>query len=331
MTTHRSVHLFALLLIASLLSETGLRADTAKIEIVPLDTITLTESQFLLGSHNGAAARIALEFRFPPGIGKFPAIILIPGCAGAGSNVHRWAEEFNGIGYVAAIMDSLTGRGIVETCTDQGRLDNVALIYDAFRALELASKDARIDPSRIAVMGFSKGGFPALYTSVKRFQRSYGPAGVEFAAYVPFYAPCETHYLFDEEVSDRPIRMFHGENDDWLPAAPCLAYVERLRQAGKNVSITVYPGIGHAFDMDLLHNPTARPNVQVRTRCNLVERSEGVVLNVDTGNAFAWKDECVTRGATVGYDPVATSQAMAAVKAFLAGALKAPVSPASRP
>jgi predicted esterase len=67
-----------------------------------------------------------------------------------------------------------------------------------------------IDPSRIAEMGFSKGGLVALYASLTRFQRVYGSKGLEFAAYIPFYAPCNTIYREDELVSDRPIRLFHG-------------------------------------------------------------------------------------------------------------------------
>jgi hypothetical protein len=35
-------------------------------------------------------------------------------------------------------------------------------------------------------MGFSKRGFVALYSSMRRFQRVYGPANTEFAAYIPF-------------------------------------------------------------------------------------------------------------------------------------------------
>jgi predicted esterase len=70
-------------------------------------------------------------------------------------------------------------------------------------------------------MGFSKGGFVALYSSMRRFQRVYGPESAEFAAYIPFYARCDTPYIDDEQVSDHPIRLFHGVDDDYVPIDGC--------------------------------------------------------------------------------------------------------------
>jgi len=62
---------------------------------------------------------------------------------------------------------------------------------------------------------------------MKRFQRIYGTPNVEFAAYLPFYGGyCETSFLEDNEVSDRPIRMFQGEKDDFNLAEPCRKYVD---------------------------------------------------------------------------------------------------------
>lgn len=54
-------------------------------------------------------------------------------------------------------------------------------------ALAVLGRHPRIDPERIAVMGFSKGGFAALYSSLRRFARMHGPAGLTFAAHVAFY------------------------------------------------------------------------------------------------------------------------------------------------
>ena len=48
-------------------------------------------------------------------------------------------------------------------------------------ALAVLGRHPRIDPERIAVIGFSKEGFAALYSSLRRFARMHGPAGLTFA------------------------------------------------------------------------------------------------------------------------------------------------------
>ena len=68
------------------------------------------------------------------------------------------------------------------------------MIVDAYRALDGLSKHSRIDPARIAAMGFSKG-VRWLYTSLKRFRYMFETGGLEFAAYLRFYARCGTHFF----------------------------------------------------------------------------------------------------------------------------------------
>jgi dienelactone hydrolase len=84
-------------------------------------------------------------------------------------------------------------------------------------------------PSHLGVCNQSaRGGQATLYASLNRFQRMYGPEGATFAAYLPFYTPCFTTDIDDADVSDKPIRLFHGAADDYVPVAPCRAYVERV-------------------------------------------------------------------------------------------------------
>jgi dienelactone hydrolase len=89
-------------------------------------------------------------------------------------------------------LDSFTGRGIAFTAEEQSQLSSLAMIGDAYRALELLATHPRIDPARIAVMGFSKGGAVALYSALTRFQRLHGPAGARFAHHIAFYPPATT-------------------------------------------------------------------------------------------------------------------------------------------
>ena len=292
-------------------------AQTARIEIHAIETVTLTDQQFLTGDKNGTPATIGGELRLPPSRERVPAVILVHGSGGIGTNVDRWAQELNGIGVAAFLLDTFTGRGITETVTDQERVGHLTMIADAYRALALLSKHPGIDPSRIALMGFSKGGAVALAASLTRFQRMHSQPGVEFAAYIPFYAPCFITYIDDSQVSDRPIRLFHGSADDYVPVAPCREYVERLRALGKDIQLTEYPGVRHSFDNSSRPLVLELPNAQNPTRCRIEERPGGEVVNAETGVPFKLDDPCMTRGASVGYDARAHAEATKAVKEFL--------------
>jgi dienelactone hydrolase len=309
--------------VGTLILTTAAHPQAVRIELHPLQTVTLTGEQFLTGAKDGKPSLISGELRIPrPGTDRLPAVVLVHGSGGVGANVDRWARELNGIGVSAFILDAFTGRGIVNTATDQSQLNSLAMMVDAYRALELLAKHPRIDPARIGVMGFSKGGVTALYASMKRFQRMHGSAGVEFAAYMPFYAPCATKYIDDEDVSDKPIRLFHGIADDWVPIEPCRQYVERLRRAGKNVQLAEYPDAHHAFDAHTLKAPLRFPQAQTGRRCSLEERAAGQIFNRQTGQPFTLDDPCVERGATIVYNPQAHTESITAVKAFLASTFR---------
>jgi fermentation-respiration switch protein FrsA (DUF1100 family) len=82
----------------------------------------------------------------------------------------------------------------------------------------------------------------------------------------------------DAEVSDRPIMMFHGISDDWVPIARCQAYLARLQQnSKKNVKLIAFPDTSHAYDYpNLPTSPTVAKNAQA-ILCVIVEEPLGTM------------------------------------------------------
>lgn len=302
---------------------TAPHAQVARTEIHPFPSTTLTDQEFLSGRKEGKPVTLAGELRLPrSGTDRLPAVVLLHESGGIGGHVTDWEQYFNGMGVATFVIDSFTARGIVSTVNDQSQLGRLAMTVDAYRALDLLAKHPRIDPARIALMGFSRGAQPTLYASMKRFQRMHGPVGQEFAAYIPFYAACGTSYRDDEDVTDKPIRLFHGSADDYNPVAPCRTYVERLKSKGKDIQLTEYAGAEHVFDGQAFKKPLKLEKAQVTRRCELAEAQDGVVINAKTKQPFTYADPCVEYGPTVAFDEKAYAEARKAVGEFLAATLK---------
>lgn len=232
-------------------------AQTARVEIVPIQSATLTDQEFLAGRQDGKPVTIAGELRLPRTAAEHvPLVILLHGSGGVTNAMEDWEQELLGMGVATFVLDSFTGRGVVTTVNDQAQLGRLVQTVDAYRALELLSRHPRIIPDKVMLMGFSRGGQNALYASLKRFQRLHAsPPTPQFAAYVAFYPDCSYTYLEDEDLAAKPVRIFHGDADNYNPVAPCKAYVERLRAAGKDVRLTEYPGAHHVFDARELKQP----------------------------------------------------------------------------
>jgi len=300
-------------------------AQVARTEIHPLASVTPTDREFLTGAKDLKPVTIGAELRLPtPGTARLPAVILVHGSGGIAANVDLWAREINAMGIATLTLDSFTGRKIVDTMTDQSQLGRLAMLVDTYRAVELLAHHPRIDPARIAVMGFSRGGGPALYGSMRRFQRLHGPQGASLAAYIAFYATCNLTYLEDTDVVDKPIRLFHGTADDYVPIGPCRSYVGRLKAAGKDVELIELPDAGHSFDNPLRKVPLKLPDAPTTRACVLEEAAPGQIVNAKTKRPFDWKDPCIERGPTVAYQEKAHEASRKAVREFLAATFKLP-------
>ncbi len=263
----------------------------------------------------------------PGSAAPVPAVIILHGSAGINPGEWAWALRMNGLGYASFVVDSFTGRGIRNTEKDQSVLSMTADIADAYAALRLLATDPRIDPDRIAVMGFSRGGVAALYASMAPFRRA-GVSGNEavgprFAAHIAFYPSCGI--TFDSAHTDgAPILMLLGGKDNYTPAAPCRAYADTLRARGSPVTVETYPGAWHAFD----RTPAPRevPQATSARECHGSHDLDARIFTMMrdgrpvTGHeAVLEARRCLTRGVMMGGNEAAREQSPRDVAAFLDG------------
>jgi len=259
---------------------------------------------------------ISGELGFPPGSGPFPAVILAHGGSGRGHAEVGWSQALRRWGYATFVIDSFRGRNLTEVSTDARALTGTQRIPDAYGALRILATHPRIDPRRIALMGFSHGGVLTLAASTIWARDTFVPAGQPaFRAFIAFYPYCNTIYP-ERERTSAPLRIHIGELDDWTPAGPCIRLVEALKRAGQDAAITVYPGAHHSFD-NIGRAFTRLANVDNPATCAFEIPS--ILGPFPPPDAVA---RCLRKGATIAWNPEATEHARRTVRAELAELLR---------
>ena len=185
------------------------------------------------------ATTVTGDLSLPAGTtGRVPAVILLHSCSGLTPNLVDWAVAVNRMGFAALVLDSFTARGVTEVCSGRTPVSISSRLTDAYRALALLTAHPRIDPRRIATLGFSHGGWVTLWASQAHIERRFLRSNVEFAAHAAFYpAACNVRLLSETDMAPGPVRIFHGTADDWTPIGHCRDWVARRPAAGRNVSL----------------------------------------------------------------------------------------------
>jgi dienelactone hydrolase len=252
--------------------------------------------------------------------GRVPAVIVLHSCSGMTPNLTEWAEAVNRMGFAAFLLDSFTARGVTEVCTGgTGRMPVTisSRLADVYRALALLSAHPRIDPRRIAALGFSHGGWVTLWASQSAIERRFLRANAEFAAFAAFYpAACNVRLLNETAMTPGPVRIFQGTADDWTPVAACREWVARRQAAGRDVSLVAYDRAMHAFDVPYFSPPQHWNGIFNPGQCTITQQPDGTFVT-DDGRPLTTASACVTRDVTLGYDARAHRQSIADVKTFL--------------
>lgn len=213
-----------------------------------------TLSDLLKGA--GDATHSSGHLLLPPGDAKVPAVVLVHGSGGIyDAELNFWAKRFNDAGMAAFVLDMFGPRGVKSTVDDQSAVSFSADVADTFAALKLLATHPRIDPSRIALMGFSRGGTATLRANVARIIASQKlPDGLHYAAFIPTYAGgCAGVFRLAVKpgvFTPAPMLFIHGDADDYTPISACLDYADKIGKAGTPVRFVTIAGARHKFDSD---------------------------------------------------------------------------------
>ncbi|MGE0666458.1 MAG: dienelactone hydrolase family protein [Sphingomonadales bacterium] len=280
-------------------------------------------------------ATLMMPRNVPPGV-RVPAMVIMHGGTGQGSQDWFYARLLNEWGIAALAVDSFGGRKVAHTLYDHAAVTEASFVADAYAALAMLARDPRIDPEHIGVMGFSKGAGPALLTSLERFRTVLAAGGNRFAVHVAFYPWCGFSFI-DQTATGAPVLILSGGLDRVTPATLCTAFSERLKQdnPAMNLDMRVYPGGGHAFDYPhpffrFVEELPVRGNLPVR--CFFAETGPNVFveqasrLTVTAANLRYALGLCSEPdpGARAIYDAEGTMDALVRIEALVRASLLGP-------
>jgi dienelactone hydrolase len=277
-----------------------------------------------LSARKQPEALVSGILRLPTGAEPVPAIVLSHSAGGVSRDRDlAWAERFTSSGMAAFVVDSFTSRG-VKGFDNQPSF--VASIADVYAALRLLATHPRVDPARVALMGFSRGGLVALTAALEPIRRVGAPEGRRFAAHVALYPGCNTRYLA-QKITGAPMLMLLGGADDQAPPEPCQRYGDWFRNMGAEIKIVTYPGAPHLFDgtSPLRFIAEAETGGSCETEYDIETR---VLRRTDSGAVLAGEEigayfkTCSSRGVHVGGDSDARAGAEREIATFFKNTLR---------
>jgi hypothetical protein len=104
---HRVIFALSVSLVASAAFAAPTNDMAARTELHTIDTLTLSDVQFLTGDANARATVTTGALRIPRGEGRLPVVVLQHGSGGMAANIETWSRELNAIG-----VSTLTGRSV---------------------------------------------------------------------------------------------------------------------------------------------------------------------------------------------------------------------------
>ena len=179
-----------------------------------------------------------------PETGSGPGVIVVQEWWGLDSGIKEMADRLAAAGFVALAPDLYHGELAGHTEMDKAGALMQALppdraARDMSGAVDFLADHESTTGDGIGVMGFCMGGMLTFVLAALRPDR--------IKAAVPFYGFPQGDGAPDFSQISAAIQGHMAEHDDFFPPDAARALEAHLRDLGKDATLTVYPGSGHAF------------------------------------------------------------------------------------
>jgi dienelactone hydrolase len=176
--------------------------------------------------------------------GKMPGVLVVHEWWGLNEYAKKRARQLAGLGYLAFAVD-MYGEGKVTTHPEEASewtkkiTSNVGQWQErANAALIVVKKHPRVDPERIAAIGYCFGG-----ATVQ--QMAYSGAGLKGA--VSFHgSPVPVQEKQVQQVKAK-ILILHGASDPMVKEDQIQSYIKAMEQSGLDWQMIFYSGAKHSF------------------------------------------------------------------------------------
>jgi len=195
-----------------------------------------------------AEGELRAEMIRPKGTnGPIPFVILLHGCTGMNSTLHKWAHDYGGkligAGYGVLVLDSFTTRNLGPDgiCADPSQLDWARRrADDAYAALDWLIDQKIADSKHVYVVGRSNGATTTLII----MNRVIGDLHEHmFAGGFAMQPSC---YLMKNVEFYAQVHLFLAEKDE--ATSPILCGQMAASQRSIPVQTTLWKGAHHAFE-----------------------------------------------------------------------------------
>jgi dienelactone hydrolase len=279
----------ALLLLVIVALASGIPAEATAEDLTFQSGTYANFRQVLTRAAPTARVEIRATLELPAGAhGRLPAVVVVHSLAGYRDENEGWqASTLRHAGFATLTYDSFAARGIgnLVSAAMPGPPPYPSAIADAFAALSALAHDPRIDPRRIAILGFSFGGEVAHDTAFERFRAALGDGNLRFAAHVAYYPAAVYGVVADRNgYTGAPVLLMLGDHDT-LPVQKAQDYLAYAKAAGHAapIELVVYRGANHGWTDPGLGAAREYPYLASTASCPfvLVTPDRGLALLVD--------------------------------------------------